>query len=67
MLSYLSPEKGIAINVSYGSSLLHNEILKGGPDPPPSCLNIFAQLAQLCAKFSGLMPSSDDGLKGIIK
>lgn len=63
-LNYLSPEEGIAINVSYGESLLHNEVVKG-PDPPPSCLNIFAKLAQMCARFKGLLPT-DDGLKGCL-
>lgn len=63
-LKYLSPEEGIAINVSYGESLLHNEIVKG-PDPPPSCLNIFAKLAQMCARFHGLLPT-DDGMRGCI-
>lgn len=63
-LHYLSPEEGIAINVSYGESLLHNEVVRG-PDPPPTCLNIFAQLAQMCARFNGLMPT-DDGLKGCV-
>lgn len=63
-MNYLSPEEGIAINVSYGESLLHNEVVKG-PDPPPTCLNIFAQLAQMCARFKGLMPT-DDGLKGCV-
>lgn len=63
-LKYLSPEEGIAINVSYGESLLHNEIVKG-PDPAPSCLNIFAKLAQMCARFHGLLPT-DDGMRGCI-
>lgn len=63
-LHYLSPEEGIAINVSYGDSLLHNEVVKG-PNPPPSCLNIFAKLAQMCARFSGLVPT-EEGLKGCV-
>lgn len=63
-LNYLSAEEGIAINVSYGDSLLHNEVVKG-PNPPPSCLNIFTKLAQMCARFSGLVPI-DDGLKGCV-
>lgn len=63
-LNYISPEEGIAINVSYGESLLHNEVVKG-PDPAPTCLNIFAQLAQMCARFKGLMPT-DDGLRGCV-
>lgn len=63
-LKYLSAEEGVAINVSYGESLLHNEIVKG-PDPPPTCLNIFAKLAQMCARFHGLLPT-DDGMRGCI-
>lgn len=63
-MKYLSPEEGIAINVSYGESLLHNEIIKG-PDPAPTCLNIFAQLAQMCARFYELLPT-DDGLRGCV-
>lgn len=60
----MSPDEGVAINVSYGDSLLHNEVVKG-PDPPPSCLNIFAKLAQMCARFNGLV-RHDDGLKGCV-
>lgn len=63
-MKYLSPEEGIALNVSYGESLLHNEVIKG-PDPEPSCLNIFAKLAQMCARFHGLLPT-DDGMRGCI-
>lgn len=63
-MNYISPDEGIAINVSYGESLLHNEVVKG-PDPPPSCLNIFANFAQMCARFHGLVPT-DDGLRGCV-
>jgi hypothetical protein len=28
-LKYLSPEEGMAVNVSYGDSLLHSEVVKG--------------------------------------
>ncbi|XP_037046679.1 uncharacterized protein LOC119081688 [Bradysia coprophila] len=63
-MNYISAEEGIAINVSYGSSLLHSQTVKG-PDPAPTCLNIFTQLAQMCARFSELLPT-DDGLRGCI-
>lgn len=63
-MNYISPDEGIAINVSYGESLLHNEVVKG-PDPPPTCLNIFANFAQMCARFHGLVPT-DDGLRGCV-
>lgn len=63
-MHYLSPDEGIAINVSYGESLLHNEVVRG-PDPAPTCLNIFAKLAQMCARFHGLIPT-DDGMRGCV-
>lgn len=64
-LNYISPEEGIAINVSYGDSLLHNETVKG-PDPAPTCLSLFAKIAQMCARFSELLPT-DDGLRGCLQ
>lgn len=63
-MNYISPETGIAINVSYGDSMLHSAIVKG-PDPEPTCLNIFTKLAQMCARFSELLPT-DDGLRGCV-
>ncbi|PSN41708.1 hypothetical protein C0J52_07766 [Blattella germanica] len=44
-MKYLSPTDGIAVNVSYGAKLLHSELVK--------------DLAQLCARFSDLAPTSD--------
>lgn len=64
-LKYLSAEEGIALNVSYGDSVLHSQRVKG-PDPAPTCLNMFAQLAQMCARFSELLPT-DDGLRGCLQ
>lgn len=63
-MKYLSPDEGIAINVSYGKNLIHNALVKG-PDPEPTCLNIFSRVAQMCARFSELLPT-DDGLKGCV-
>ncbi|XP_035775320.1 uncharacterized protein LOC118457671 [Anopheles albimanus] len=64
-LKYLSAEEGIALNVSYGDSVLHSQRVKG-PDPAPTCLNIFASLAQMCARFSELLPT-DEGLRGCLQ
>ncbi|XP_053691733.1 uncharacterized protein LOC128740226 [Sabethes cyaneus] len=64
-LKYLSVEEGIALNVSYGDSVLHSQRVKG-PDPAPTCLNMFARLAQMCARFSELLPT-DDGLRGCLQ
>lgn len=63
-MNYISPDEGIAINVSYGDSLLHSETVKG-PDPVPTCLNIFTRIAQMCARFRELLPT-DDGLRGCV-
>lgn len=64
-LNYISPEKGIMLNISYGDSVLHNQTVKG-PDPEPTCLKVFTQLAQMCARFSELLPT-DDGLRGCVQ
>jgi len=64
-LKYLSADEGIALNVSYGDNLLHTETVRG-PDPAPTCLNIFSKLAQMCARFSELLPT-DDGLRGCMQ
>ena len=64
-LKYISADEGIALNVSYGDSLLHSQTVKG-PAPAPTCLSMFAKLAQMCARFSELLPT-DDGLRGCLK
>lgn len=64
-LKYLSQEEGIAMNVSYGDSLLQSNTVKG-PHPEPTCLNIFTKLAQMCAKFTELVEIGD-GLRGCIR
>lgn len=64
-LKYLSADEGIALNVSYGDSVLHSQRVKG-PDPPPTCLDVFSSLAQMCARFSELLPT-DEGLRGCLQ
>uniref|UniRef100_A0A182P4S6 DUF4773 domain-containing protein n=1 Tax=Anopheles epiroticus TaxID=199890 RepID=A0A182P4S6_9DIPT len=64
-LKYLSADEGIALNISYGDSVLHSQRVKG-PDPPPTCLNVFSSLAQMCARFSELLPT-DEGLRGCLQ
>ncbi|XP_041975640.1 uncharacterized protein LOC121730597 [Aricia agestis] len=63
-MKYLSPEEGFSVNVSYGKNLLHNSKIKG-TNPAPICLEVFGNLAQVCAKFSDLAPTSD-GLRGCL-
>ncbi|XP_063226629.1 uncharacterized protein LOC134533005, partial [Bacillus rossius redtenbacheri] len=57
-MKYVSPEDGIAVNVSYGDSLLHSEAVKGA-NPPPACIDVLSDLAQLCARFVDLAPTRD--------
>lgn len=64
-LKYLSADEGIALNVSYGDSVLHSQRVKG-PDPAPTCLSMFARLAQMCARFKELLPT-DDGMRGCLQ
>lgn len=63
-LKYLGVEEGVALNVSYGDSLLHSNTVRS-PDPEPTCLNIFSRLAQMCAKFTKLV-RNDGGLQGCV-
>ncbi|CAD7076910.1 unnamed protein product [Hermetia illucens] len=64
-MTYLSPEEGIDLNVSYGEDLIHSERVKG-PDPEPTCLNLLSSFAQICARFNELLPT-DSGLRGCIQ
>lgn len=64
-MKYISHEEGIAVNVSYGESLLHSEQVKG-PNPDPTCMSLLANLAQVCARFSNLDPV-EGGLKGCLQ
>ncbi|KAF4529308.1 hypothetical protein B566_EDAN011402 [Ephemera danica] len=63
-LKYISPEEGMAVNISYGSSELHSEVVKG-PNPEPTCMNLLTDLAQICARFTELKPTSD-GVRGCL-
>ncbi|XP_063929577.1 uncharacterized protein LOC135141918 [Zophobas morio] len=63
-MKYISQDEGIAVNVSYGESLLHSEQVKR-PNPPPTCMALLANLAQVCARFSDLQPHND-GLRGCL-
>ncbi|XP_044256740.1 uncharacterized protein LOC123006374 [Tribolium madens] len=63
-MKYISQDEGIAVNVSYGESLLHSEQVKG-PNPEPTCMALLANLAQVCARFSDLQPYND-GLRGCL-
>lgn len=65
-LKYLNVDEGVALNVSYGDSLLQGNTVKASPTPEPTCLNIFSKLAQMCAKFSELEPF-EDGLRGCVR
>lgn len=66
-MKYLGADEGVALNVSYGDSLLHSDTVKAAAEPPtPTCLNIFSKLAQMCAVFTELV-KVEDGLKGCVK
>lgn len=65
-LKYLGAEEGVALNVSYGDSLLSSKTVKA-PEPEPTCLNIFAKLAQMCAVFTELKSNAEGGLRGCLK
>lgn len=63
-MKYISQEDGLNVNVSYGENLLHSEQVKG-PNPQPTCMSLLANLAEVCARFSDLLPYND-GLRGCL-
>lgn len=63
-MKYLSQMEGIAVNVSYGDSLLHSQQVKG-PNPEPTCMALLTNLAQICARFTELEPY-EDGLRSCV-
>ncbi|XP_055685839.1 uncharacterized protein LOC129791625 [Lutzomyia longipalpis] len=64
-LTYLSPQEGIGVNVSYGENLLAHSVVRG-TNPAPTCLNIFAKLAQMCAKFTEFQPT-EQGMRACME
>ncbi|KAF5295918.1 hypothetical protein FQR65_LT10349 [Abscondita terminalis] len=64
-MKYVSQEKGMTVNISYGESILHSQVVKGS-NPEPTCISVLASLVQMCARFSNLIPV-DDGLKGCLQ
>nr|XP_018911884.1 PREDICTED: uncharacterized protein LOC109040401 [Bemisia tabaci] len=63
-LKYLSQQEGMMVNVSYGGSLLHSEKVKGS-NPEPACMDLLADLVQICARFSDVSPTNQ-GLRGCV-
>ncbi|KAB0796102.1 hypothetical protein PPYR_10163 [Photinus pyralis] len=64
-MKYISQEKGMAVNVSYGESVLHSQLVKG-PNPEPACISVLVDLIKVCARFSNLIPVQD-GLQGCLQ
>lgn len=63
-MKYISQDEGIAVNVSYGDSLLHSKQVNG-LNPEPTCIALLVNLAQVCARFSAL-ERYNDGLRGCL-
>lgn len=63
-MNYISQQDGIALNISYGENLLHEQQVKP-PNPEPICLSLLVNLVEICARFANLEPS-ENGLKGCL-
>ncbi|XP_048516541.1 uncharacterized protein LOC109532952 isoform X2 [Dendroctonus ponderosae] len=63
-MKYISQEKGLKLNVSYGESLLHSQEVKG-PNPDATCMSLLTDIAGICARFSNLLPHNE-GLRGCL-
>ncbi|KAF5284814.1 hypothetical protein FQA39_LY04539 [Lamprigera yunnana] len=64
-MKYVSPDKGMSVNISFGESILHSQVVKGS-NPEPTCISVLANLVQMCARFSNVIPV-EDGLKGCLQ
>ncbi|KAG8228333.1 hypothetical protein J437_LFUL009378 [Ladona fulva] len=64
-MKYLRDVESMAVNISYGDSVLHSEMVKG-PNPEPTCMNIFTEWAQFCARFRDLGPT-ESGMKACLQ
>lgn len=63
-MKYISQDEGLRLNVSYGESLLHSQQVKG-PNPEATCMALLTNIAEICARFSNLLPY-EDGLRGCL-
>nr|XP_022915109.1 uncharacterized protein LOC111425363 [Onthophagus taurus] len=63
-MEYISQDEGISVNVSYGERILHAQQVKG-PNPPPTCMTLVKNIAEICARFTTL-EKYEDGLKGCL-
>lgn len=65
-IRYLSQSEGVAMNLTIGKSFSKALTIK--PDKPdqPVCISMLGGVAKMCAKFNGLVPSSNNGLVGCL-
>lgn len=63
-MNYISQDEGIAVNVSYGESLLHSQQVKS-TNPEPICMSLLINLVEVCARFASL-ERIENGLKGCL-
>ncbi|XP_028028060.1 uncharacterized protein LOC114241425 [Bombyx mandarina] len=64
-MKYVSPDEGFMVKISYGKNLIHSSKIQGS-NPEPICLQVFDKLAEVCAKFSELAPTSE-GIRGCLE
>ncbi|XP_034939228.1 uncharacterized protein [Chelonus insularis] len=60
-------EENISLNLNYGDNPVHNATIKiADAANKPTCMNLLADLAQLCAKFTSIKNQEQSGYDGCL-
>jgi hypothetical protein len=65
-IRYISQTEGVSMNLTIGKSFSKALTIKPEKPEQPVCLSMLGGVAKMCAKFNGLVPSSNNGLVGCL-
>lgn len=65
-IRYLGQTEGVHMNLTLGKTFSKASTIKVTKPEEPVCLSMLGGLAKMCAKFNGLVPSSNNGLVGCL-
>jgi hypothetical protein len=65
-MRYISQTEGVHLNLTIGKSFSKAAVLSPSKPKEAVCLSMLGGLAKMCAKFNGLVPSSNNGLVGCL-
>lgn len=65
-IRYISQAEGVNMNLTIGKTFSKALTIKPEKPDQPVCLSMLGGVAKMCAKFNGLVPSSNNGLVGCL-